>query len=47
VLLHELQSTSSEQGELFDRDASRQAKMKVALDAINDKYGVANESGQV
>ena len=39
VLLHELQSTSIEQGELFGRDASRQAKMMVALDAINDKYG--------
>jgi DNA polymerase V len=39
VLLHELQATSVEQGELFGRDATRQAKLMVALDAINDKYG--------
>jgi hypothetical protein len=39
VLFHELQSASIEQGELFGRDASRQARMMVALDAINDKYG--------
>ncbi|WP_235527654.1 DUF4113 domain-containing protein [Burkholderia sp. Leaf177] len=39
ALLHELQATSVEQGQLFGRDATRQAKLMVALDAINDKYG--------
>ncbi len=38
VLLHKLQSTAIEQGELFGRDASRQASMMIALDPINDKY---------
>jgi DNA polymerase V len=39
VMLHELQANHVEQGELFGRSATHQAKLMVAMDAINGRFG--------
>jgi DNA polymerase V len=39
VMLHELQSVSVVQGELFEANATQRAKLMVALDAVNARFG--------